>query len=726
MRRARLVGVVYRKELIDILRDRRTLLATVLIPVVLYPVLMLWVVWASEREKTRIEAETFVVEVPDESTRDALVQILEIVAEQRNHAALDLPPDDAFDIRVGPRERKHIAVTLAMTPHPPPLPPSLDVRVTYNDVDERSRAAMRRFQGELNAFRGILTRQAIVALLERPGIVPPHPDAGMDVDIILNPIAVESTSTATEAERGGWALGQIVPIILVLMMLTGAIYPAIDLTAGERERGTLETLMVTPAPALHLITGKFLVVATVAFLSATLNLASVGATMHFAGITRLMAAEMPVVFPLWTLPVILICMVPLALLFAATLMAVCSFARTFKEAQNYVMPVIIGSLVLSIPVALPGARLEGPLIVLPVGNMVLLVRELLQQSASLPGVAAVVLSTALYAAAAVALATRLFGKEAVVFTDSGSYRALIQRRFFEPRACPTAAQVLMTVAILFPVCFYGQLALMGRGEADFIERLTWLAVLQFGGLFVLVPVALCAYLKVDLRATYRIRLPAVRVWLGAVAIGLSSWALAHEFMMLQMRIMPFSQTAQEFLQRMQAELQAAPLLTVLVLIAIVPAVTEELLFRGFLLSGLHSAMGRVGAILSAALVFGLFHFMIERVPLTFLLGALLGWLVLRSGSILPAILVHAMHNGAAVVLTRVEAIGRWLGVTDVATVEAAHLPRGVVAVAAALFVAGCVLVILTRRDDHPGECVPENETPSLSHGHESDTLGPEP
>jgi len=705
---ARHVRVVYRKELIDILRDRRTLLATVLIPVVLYPVLMLWVVWASEREQAQLEAATFVVEVPDESTRDALARILETVAQQREREEADVPATDAFEIHVGtgpsgvPSESAHVAVALEMTDHPPPLPPAMNVRITYSDVDERSRAAMKRLSGLLSAFREILTRQAVLALLAERRVGGPFPDAGAQVDIILDPVSVESTSTATEAQRGGWALGQIVPVILVLMMLTGAIYPAIDLTAGERERGTLETLMVTPAPALHVIAGKFLVVATVAFLSATLNLASVGATMHFAGITRLMAAEKPVVFPLWTFPVILACMVPLALLFAATLMAVCSFARTFKEAQNYVMPVIVGSLVLAMPVALPGVRLEGPLVVLPVGNMVLLVRELLQQNASVPAAAAVVLSTGLYAAAAVALATRLFGKEAVVFTDAGSYRALLRRRFFEPRRYPSVAQVLVTVALLFPICFYGQLSLMGQWDRNIIARLVWLAVLQFGVLFVLVPVALSAYFKVDLGATYRPRLPAGRIWLAAGSIGLSSWALAHEFMVLQARVMPFSEAVQGFLQRVQAELLTAPPFTVLVLIAIVPAVAEEILFRGFLLSGLRSAMGRAGTVLTAAFVFSLFHFMIERVPLTFLLGVLLGWIVLKSGSILPAILVHVMHNASAIVLARFEEVGRWLGTTDAMPPDAGHLPTPVIAATTLLFLLGCLLVAGTRADSHRG------------------------
>ena len=80
---------------------------------------------------------------------------------------------------------------------------------------------------------------------------------------------VQTLSSATEQQRGGWALGQIIPIILVLMTITGAVYPAIDLTAGERERGTLEALLAAPVPILHLIVAKFLVVASIGLLAAS-------------------------------------------------------------------------------------------------------------------------------------------------------------------------------------------------------------------------------------------------------------------------------------------------------------------------------------------------------------------------------------------------------------------------------------------------------------------------
>src|SRR5207253_7727759 len=123
-------------------------------------------------------------------------------------------------------------------------------------------------------------------------------------------------------------------------------------------------------PTMHLIVGKFFVVATIGMITAALNVASVGATMHFSGITRALSAEMPVEIPISVLPVVLLCLIPFALLFSAVLLAVCSFARTFKEAQNYIMPVMILSLIPAFTTTMPSVRLERGLLVMPVGNMV--------------------------------------------------------------------------------------------------------------------------------------------------------------------------------------------------------------------------------------------------------------------------------------------------------------------------------------------------------------------
>ncbi len=678
------IQTIYRKELLDILRDRRTLAAMIVIPVVLYPLIMLAFVRAAESEQARLESEEYVVEVPDASTQAHFEHILQVVAGRR-------PPDrpmPRFNVQIGDtppdqwNEQIHAHLALAFSPQPPPLPPQVTVQIHYNEVDVRSRTAVSQLQTVFDEYRELLTREVLSGLLAAA------PGEQITVDQLLKPVEVNTLSTATERQRGGWALGQIIPLVLVLMTITGAIYPAIDLTAGERERGTLETIMVAPVPPMHLIVGKFFVVFTIAMITAALNVGSVGATMHFSGLTQALSAEMPVQFPLSVLPMVLLCLVPFALLFSAILLAVCSFARTFKEAQNYIMPVMIVSLIPAFAATFPSVRLERGMLVMPVGNMVLLARELLQGTWTWTQVAVVVLSTGLYATAAIAVAARLFGQEAVLFADTRSYRVLLTRRFFVPAERPPTSHALLLAALLFPASFYAQSLLGDASGAHFARMLGRLALLQFLLLFVIVPLAVCIYFKIDLRSTFSLRTPSARAVIGALFIGLSSWALANEFIHAQARLLPPSRAVEELSEKLLTELKAMPLPLVILFLAVIPAITEELLFRGFVLSGLARGFRKWAAIAVAGLIFGIYHFMFDRIPVTTLIGILLGCICWQTRSILPGMIIHALHNAIS---TTIPMVGHWPAWTGLADPDATHLPLRILIPAAALFLIGLVL-----------------------------------
>jgi len=95
---------------------------------------------------------------------------------------------------------------------------------------------------------------------------------------------------------------------------------------------------------------------------------------------------------------------------------------------------------------------------------------------------------------------------------------------------------------------------------------------------------------------------------------------------------------------------------VLFFFAILPAFCEEMFFRGYALSGLRNVMGKTGAVLLVAFAFGMTHMSIQRLPLTAALGCLLGLLVIRWGSIWPAVLAHVLHNSIILLITREEGL----------------------------------------------------------------------
>lgn len=727
------INTIWRKELVDTLRDRRTVIAMVLVPLALYPALMLGSLQALEVQVSYLVTEQYDVGVASEEVRRWLRRLIDSDPARREPAA-SAPAEELVDRpapagregeppkpslkRAGPQAAK-----LNVRAKPPeykiwvvddvsqavaegevhagvivegPLPLSgLDsstrVVVAFDESEIRSEIAAAGLQG-------VLERASLRLLMQRL--------AQRDLDpAFVQPIALEEWNVASPERMAGAVLGTIVPLILIMMTITGAIYPAIDLTAGERERGTLETLMVAPVPTVDLIAGKFIVVTLIGLLSAVLNLLAVGGTIYFAGLGSVLTQGEEFAFPLSALPWILVLLVPLAVMFSAALLAVCSFARSFKEAQNYVLPVMLAAIILGVVGILPGTRLEGPIVLMPVANIVVLAREMFLARFDYFAIFLVALSTSLYAAAAVAIAARLFGQEAVLFADAGSVRTIFQRRFFEPRPVPSAAQALLVVVLAYTLNFYIQQALARSGLNEGLRYLAAVA-LTIVALFGLGPWFAARYMRVSALRTFRLSRPDPRGLLAAVCFGCSTWILGLAWVQLQPRFLPMdSEVARTLEQQLAWMLEINPLVLVFFL-AVVPALCEELFFRGYALSGLRSGLGKTGAVVVVALAFGMTHYSAQRLVTTTALGLLLGMLVVQYGSIWPAMLAHLMHNALSILATHPAGLAPWLSRLGLAPDRPEGLPTGWIAVAAAVAGLGVLICLAAPRRERPATAVP--------------------
>lgn len=743
------VRTIYGKELIDLLRDRRTLIAMLIVPIGLYPLLMLGSLQAISVQTQTLSRRAIVVGGiggPDERQAQMLTFIRDeyerIRAEQEQRAqaaraaqeaqeaqeaqtrkpeqptnrAQDSPPrrDTAAD-PTRSRESGQPVEDDASSAGEGELPPLDLTWMPCEDRDQIEALIRERgihvgifFEGPVSADPAVPTRVQLWYDQEEARSATGHArltdmftaveerwnaqrrrQLGVP-DTFFQPFAIAAKNLASPSS----VLGQILPLILVLMTITGAIYPAIDITAGERERGTLETLLVCPVPVLDLIVGKFLVVTTIAILGATLNLASVCATVYFGGFNELITTTGTGV-PYGQLALILLCLVPFAVLMSAIMMAVCSYARTFKEAQNYVTPIILAVLIPGGVAALPATELTGIMLVMPVGNMVLLTRELLVGAMVRTGdLVTVLLSTTLYATAAVAAAAKVFGKESVVFADVQSLRGTFDRRLIRPSGKPSLTMALVVTALLFPSWFFLQSYLQTsqpNGTDVMVLRKTF-AFMPL--LFVVLPALILTYWKVDLRHTFSLRRPAILGAVGAVLIGATSWIFAVEIGLLQDAVFGMSDIAKESAESLEKVLVSLSEPEMLLLMAVIPALSEELLFRGFLLTALRGPAGRTVSIITSALVFAVFHFLLAKLPVTFLLGALLAWVCWQTRSIWPGMIVHFLHNGIITMSTLRPAWVSWL---PMKTDESGHVPWIVLLPGAAVFVLGCWLVQRTAR-----------------------------
>jgi sodium transport system permease protein len=447
-------------------------------------------------------------------------------------------------------------------------------------------------------------------------------------------------------------LGALVPLILILMTITGAVYPAIDLTAGERERGTLESLMAAPVPRLSILMAKYIAVMSVAMLTAVINLTAMTVTIATTELGPHMFGDKGL--SPQSIVAVLVLLVLFAAFFAAVLLLITSFARSFKEAQAYLIPLMVVSLAPGFMSVMPGLELGPLLSVVPLANMVLLARDVLEGDAPLLWGAVAVLSTILYGGVALALAARVFGSDAILYGSEGSWSDLFRRpRELRPRA--TISGALTALAIVAP------LFVIISGLLHYLQSVNMTAQLLAAAgstllLFIVLPLTLARLQGVEVKSGFQLHRTSPLAFFAGAALGLTLWPLAYNSIILCQDLEIATFTTEMLLEKRPAlvalieKLRAVPPAVVLLSLAVAPAVGEEFFFRGYLLAALRGILPASAAIVLTAIAFGLFHasvgglIAVERILSSTLLGLALGWLCWRSASVFPGMVLHVLHN----------------------------------------------------------------------------------
>jgi membrane protease YdiL (CAAX protease family)/ABC-type Na+ efflux pump permease subunit len=517
--------------------------------------------------------------------------------------------------------------------------------------DRRSEAAAKYLRDSFGAFNIFIDRQR----LRRAGL-PSQPAIALAAD----QLTVQPDSVSTVASKS-FSLASLVPLILVLMTITGAVYPAIDLTAGERERGTLEMLMAAPVPRSSILMSKFIAVLTVAVLTALLNLIGMAATIWTFQLDQFLPGE--AAFTVSAMVKVLLLLILFAAFFSAVLLAVTSYAKSFKEAQAYLVPIILLSLGPGLMAMFPGLELAGTLAITPMMNILLLARDVIQQTVQpFPAIVAV-LSTALYAGVAIWVAARTFGSASMLYSSQGSVAELFQRpEVTRTSIAPAAA--LGCIALLFPVNFV-MIGVLGRlsteTSADLAARFTIMGA--FTALaFVAIPWLVSSHQRANTVDVFGLRLPRPLYLVIGLCLGVTLWPLVAWLIELYGRL-GGADAAAAWHERLVAEtteligkIRKVSPVTIAIFLSVVPAFCEEFFFRGMLLRSLLRWRSAWLAIVITAVVFGLFHVLsnsviaLDRLLPTTLVGLVLGLLAWKSNSIWPGVLLHSLHNASVVFL----------------------------------------------------------------------------
>ncbi|MFQ5806398.1 MAG: type II CAAX prenyl endopeptidase Rce1 family protein, partial [Phycisphaerae bacterium] len=306
--------------------------------------------------------------------------------------------------------------------------------------------------------------------------------------------------------------------------------------------------------------------------------------------------------------------------------------------------------------------------------------------------------TSLYAGAAVAVAAKLFGQEAVLFADSGSVKTVFQRRYFKPRAVPTAAQALLVVTLAYSLNFYVQQAIAKSGLSEGLRYLNAVA-LTIIVLFGIGPWFAARYMRVNASSTFRLSAPDPRGLVAAACFGCSTWILALRWNEIQQRVLPMDSKVAQMLEHQTAWMWEVNPLTLVFFMAVVPALCEELFFRGYALTGLRASLGRAGAVVVVAIAFGMAHYSAQRLVVSTALGLLLGLLVVQYHSIWPAMILHFMHNAITITVAHPHGIRSLLVDWGFPAEPAAELPdTWLIAAGTVLFIGVLICVVSPRRD----------------------------
>jgi sodium transport system permease protein len=397
------IGIVYRKELTEALRDRRTLITTFLVPLLMIPVLgagfmgvMSAVIGNAKKEKPKImiiggEDSPGVVDTLRTNPKIKAVPTSgdwkNLVVDKKIRAVVEIPPNFQTELAKGQAGT---------------------VKIYIYGGEMKSEFAAANIESFLKEYRDSVVTERLVT-----NHLPSE---------LLKPFAVRRQNIAPPEKEAGAILGGIIAYILILMCLNGAMHPAIDLTAGEKERGTMETILSSPVSRTHLVLGKFLLVMTASLVTAVLLMFSVSVSstvLQKSGALNQMVDEGEPLPQLSLGPAaaasVIVMAIPLSVLFSAGLFTIALFAKSHKEAQSYIAPLMFLVVIPAISAMLPGVELTPKLAVVPLLNVSLLCKELITGEYHWNYIILIFVSTCVYAAGALYLAVKMFQRESVLF-----------------------------------------------------------------------------------------------------------------------------------------------------------------------------------------------------------------------------------------------------------------------------------------------------------------------
>lgn len=392
------IVIVFKKELKDILRDRRTIIFMIAIPLLVFPVLISIASGMIMSQAKEAQERTLQIGLLTYGNASGFRQMLldrKDVALQEN---LDQEQGTAY-VKQG----------------------DLDALIVFDKEFDRNVEA--RSQGSVKLYtkvteEGEIERERVLELLrefEETLLAKRFQEMDLDESIIKT-IDIEEQNLATEKERLAEAVGGFLPYLFIIFCFTGSMYPAIDLAAGEKERGTLETLLTSPVDRFQILMGKFGVVVLTGIFSALV--AMLGLYVGISRMTKIPPELLNTIMSILEVKSILILLsllLPLSIFFAGILLSLSIYARSYKEAQSIISPMMFVVIIPAFIGLLPGFELTMTTALIPILNVSLATKAIIAETITLPLLLTVYVSLILFALVSIYLCSKIYGRESAIF-----------------------------------------------------------------------------------------------------------------------------------------------------------------------------------------------------------------------------------------------------------------------------------------------------------------------
>lgn len=402
------VWTVWLKEVKDTIRDRRTLMSMLILPIFLMPALIVGIGKFAQYQTNQAEQKPISVAF---SNSEAAPELVSFFKNQDKINVVEV----SGDLTTAIRDKKADA--------------GLEIPVNFNfELARRVPVKINLIHTSTNGNDSLVLSRVTTAVASYNNSVLVKRFSQQKINpAILTGLSLNPQDTATEKERGGFFLGFLIPLLIVMWSIIGGQYTAIDVSAGEKERKTLEPLLMTPINRLSLVTGKFLSVATASLVSVLASLGSLYFAVNYFGLAStkglntgqsVSASSISISLDPQALIIILLVSVLLVLMFAAIILSLGIFAKSYREAQSYISPAY---LVIILPIVLVNS-LQGFVpgnwfFAIPAINAVLLFKELLLGVYSLPHIVITTVSLLVFSVLAILVATVIYSKENILFNN---------------------------------------------------------------------------------------------------------------------------------------------------------------------------------------------------------------------------------------------------------------------------------------------------------------------